>query len=407
MSTGTRSKRVIRSHTKSRMGCTHCKKRRVKCDEARPTCGSCERRKTECVYEYNKRENSDIKSDCDAQSSTVTLRPEGTQQVMRKQPTPPPFSYLDMTSLKLFYHWTHFTSKTFSHTGFAQHALPQIAFCNPGLMHAILALSALHLHQLHGPQSRDDETDYLSLAISHRNHVPPLLSQITDPDVSVITLAILQVCNYADPSPNPSSRDIFSLVGSIYEAVHGKRLENPSITPFVAWKSSGSHHDSGIRNHIRVSFPTSLHRIHLPTTPSTISDGTSISIVPSDFVWPDPAEVSDPVTSSTYAHAAQTLMESWYLFQRPGCEMAAAFLWSVRFTEQFYNYLVVEKRPRALVLLYYFCFILSWLSDPGQGDVQEQQCWWAIGQTKFGESMGQVAYMLDERWRRCITTIAS
>ncbi|KAI0852226.1 hypothetical protein F5Y00DRAFT_227628 [Daldinia vernicosa] len=37
-------------HKKSRTGCTRCKQRRVKCDETRPSCGSCSRHAVECVY---------------------------------------------------------------------------------------------------------------------------------------------------------------------------------------------------------------------------------------------------------------------------------------------------------------------------------------------------------------------
>ncbi|KAI0840237.1 hypothetical protein F5Y06DRAFT_263997 [Hypoxylon sp. FL0890] len=37
-------------HKKSRTGCMRCKQRRVKCDETRPSCGSCSRHEVECVY---------------------------------------------------------------------------------------------------------------------------------------------------------------------------------------------------------------------------------------------------------------------------------------------------------------------------------------------------------------------
>ncbi|KAI1342246.1 hypothetical protein F5Y15DRAFT_335587 [Xylariaceae sp. FL0016] len=37
-------------HKKSRTGCLRCKQRRVKCDENRPSCGSCSKHIVECVY---------------------------------------------------------------------------------------------------------------------------------------------------------------------------------------------------------------------------------------------------------------------------------------------------------------------------------------------------------------------
>ncbi|GAW14761.1 hypothetical protein ANO14919_041640 [Xylariales sp. No.14919] len=39
-----------RPHRKSRAGCKQCKKRKVKCDEAKPTCKACTLRKERCIY---------------------------------------------------------------------------------------------------------------------------------------------------------------------------------------------------------------------------------------------------------------------------------------------------------------------------------------------------------------------
>lgn len=39
-----------RGHLKSRLGCFNCKRRRVKCNELRPSCSSCSRLGLSCVY---------------------------------------------------------------------------------------------------------------------------------------------------------------------------------------------------------------------------------------------------------------------------------------------------------------------------------------------------------------------
>lgn len=39
-----------RTHTKSRLGCQTCKKRRIKCDESTPACAQCRDKGTDCVY---------------------------------------------------------------------------------------------------------------------------------------------------------------------------------------------------------------------------------------------------------------------------------------------------------------------------------------------------------------------
>lgn len=42
--------RTRRGHFKSRLGCLNCKRRRVKCNEGRPTCSHCSRVSLVCVY---------------------------------------------------------------------------------------------------------------------------------------------------------------------------------------------------------------------------------------------------------------------------------------------------------------------------------------------------------------------
>ena len=46
---------TTRAQKRSWSGCSRCKKRRQKCDEARPTCGRCSTANVECVYEVKLR----------------------------------------------------------------------------------------------------------------------------------------------------------------------------------------------------------------------------------------------------------------------------------------------------------------------------------------------------------------
>ncbi|VEU24288.1 DEKNAAC105601 [Brettanomyces naardenensis] len=64
-SSGRRSQRTSkkstgkrRFHRKSRRGCATCKRRRVKCDEAKPICGNCQRIGLDCVYLFPGPEDS-------------------------------------------------------------------------------------------------------------------------------------------------------------------------------------------------------------------------------------------------------------------------------------------------------------------------------------------------------------
>ncbi|KAE8369198.1 hypothetical protein BDV27DRAFT_141401 [Aspergillus caelatus] len=49
--TGRPTKQSRKTHSKSRNGCSTCKRNRVKCNEARPLCGRCSKRQSVCVYE--------------------------------------------------------------------------------------------------------------------------------------------------------------------------------------------------------------------------------------------------------------------------------------------------------------------------------------------------------------------
>ncbi|KAI1391191.1 uncharacterized protein F4822DRAFT_395892 [Hypoxylon trugodes] len=64
-------------HKKSRTGCLRCKQRRVKCDELRPSCGSCSRHAVECVYSNS----GQIPAGKVAQATQQTLSPSGSMLV--------------------------------------------------------------------------------------------------------------------------------------------------------------------------------------------------------------------------------------------------------------------------------------------------------------------------------------
>jgi hypothetical protein len=49
-----------RSHTKSRGGCTECKKRHLRCDETFPQCTNCTKHRTRCPYNETDREWPDL-----------------------------------------------------------------------------------------------------------------------------------------------------------------------------------------------------------------------------------------------------------------------------------------------------------------------------------------------------------
>ncbi|KAL0068328.1 transcription factor [Marasmius tenuissimus] len=391
-------KKVIRSHKKSRMGCVQCKKRRIKCDERRPVCSSCERRTADCVFiEHPRPSENDNASDSlpkPEQMPTIARHQTTELQLARKSPTPPPFSTLDMSSFKLFHHWCTDTSYTLAHSSSAMHGvqytIPQLAFGQPGLMHVLLAIAASHMHHLFGLHALNADLDYNGLSIMHKSSAAQHIRTIQDPDIHLLLIGFLTVLEYADTS----GRDIFSLVTSIYNNFHDRFfVKQPMIAAMGLYsRKPGQRLKVDIytqpeyQQHVKLPFPQSLNSIHLPA---------------SEYAWPEPEEVQDPAISETYRRVVEALTGSWYLFQRQGSEITAAVSWFAQFSEEFHTFLVIERRQRALVLLYHYCSMLTWLTQ------QPQVCWWASGQTGLSNYAGHVWSLLNDEWVMCVTTAAT
>lgn len=79
-------------HLKSRKGCSTCKKRRVKCDEAKPLCGNCLRMKLVCGYlEDHKYEEGPLKKAKNyvkSEDDLVGSSPDTQQATPAKTPSP-------------------------------------------------------------------------------------------------------------------------------------------------------------------------------------------------------------------------------------------------------------------------------------------------------------------------------
>ncbi|KAK5166720.1 uncharacterized protein LTR77_008264 [Saxophila tyrrhenica] len=106
----------IKPHKKTRKGCYCCKRRRVKCDEAKPSCSNCQDREEACHYPYQK-------------SEPVSLNEKRQLE------------------LRLSHQWCTETCRSFTSQQtvlLRDHAIEQ-AQSHVFLMDAIFALSAAHL----------------------------------------------------------------------------------------------------------------------------------------------------------------------------------------------------------------------------------------------------------------------
>ncbi|CAF3505712.1 unnamed protein product [Fusarium graminearum] len=130
-----------KGHTKSRAGCSSCKRRRVKCDFVTPECGACCRLGLECEY-LNKPGH---------QSTTTISKPLRTDPVM-----------FDVNDLNFFRHFLFEAYPSLPIDGFTvwQQA-SQLSHQYDFLLHSMLGLGASHLGLL-------TPSGYEKAALKHR-----------------------------------------------------------------------------------------------------------------------------------------------------------------------------------------------------------------------------------------------
>ncbi|KAH6642425.1 hypothetical protein C7974DRAFT_385415 [Boeremia exigua] len=145
-----------RSHTKSRLGCSQCRRRRVKCDEKLPRCSSCTQRDEICVYSRFPTKSTPLPTTTPAtppMNATAPLNAgighslpaaNTTHQRGADETT---WSAARIRELELLHHWCSKTSTNFTPelVDMFQNYLVKEALKNSHLMEALLALAAFHI----------------------------------------------------------------------------------------------------------------------------------------------------------------------------------------------------------------------------------------------------------------------
>ncbi|KAK7062910.1 hypothetical protein VNI00_000408 [Paramarasmius palmivorus] len=282
-----------------------------------------------------------------------------------------------MTTLKLFHHYSLVTSTTLAHSpdalGTIQFAVPSMAFTEPLLMHSMLAVASMHMHTLLNPIGISDE-DYLGLSQRHRNQALSLTRNSLSPDTILLVMGHLMIYRFAEAFCTTNGPPaIFTLIATVrsalpnFDYVFREEQLLPLNWPHRTLDQLEEHIKSSPTH---IPFPSLLHQIHLPSS-----------------AFPDPEEVSTPETSEVYHMAVEYLRYTWYMCQDPNASLGGAMSWLVRMSDDFYGFLT-ERRPRAMVILYHYCLILS----------QLKHYWWASGK----DSLSWIAMMLDAQWMECI-----
>ncbi|KAL4936349.1 hypothetical protein BDV06DRAFT_216752 [Aspergillus oleicola] len=169
--------RPRRRHRKSRNGCAECKRRRIKCDEMKPSCSRCILTMQKCIYAVTSpTPSSSVNADAHASETShshndrsLSLPTPSPRSALspclslsyknsRLSPTPhvsltqsPNFNFdpnleFDTSDTSLYHHYLRHTSRTLTSNARDHHALqicmPTLALRSKIVYHSILAVSA-------------------------------------------------------------------------------------------------------------------------------------------------------------------------------------------------------------------------------------------------------------------------
>ncbi|KAK6581230.1 hypothetical protein PZA11_005921 [Diplocarpon coronariae] len=221
-----------RSHTKSRLGCFECKKRKVKCDERKPSCSYCLRSIGigPCVYPSHAGGQAEARGSEGSrrQSSASSPTSELGNAAAASRPA---FDLLDLTLM------SHYTAVT-SISMFAgepqqkvwQRDIPMQAGAHALLMHGLLSVAALHLAFL----EPDKASIYRPRAQNHHNvgiHLYNLEIRNITAENSHILFAfgiLLVIWMYASPvvvaHEKRQLHEIIDLLELVLQSIAGKPI---------------------------------------------------------------------------------------------------------------------------------------------------------------------------------------
>ena len=212
------------------------------CDEMQPSCANCVKQDTPCEYRVTKSREGSTSSPLPTTSKS-TFTPtsiEGTTF----EPAVPFISVtseqdstaLNITQLRLLHHYTTVTAQTLGADAEAHEVLattvPQRAFDYPFVLHAILALAALHLSKL----SEVAQEAFEYVLIGGRHHDAALANfQSTVRDIEESNFeAVLMFAGIHFPYSCASSVDLSHDVDQAFESLLSNFSLTRRIRPMVA-----------------------------------------------------------------------------------------------------------------------------------------------------------------------------
>ncbi|KAF7714731.1 Sterol uptake control protein 2 [Penicillium ucsense] len=370
-----------RPHRKSRHGCLECKRRRVKCDEIRPTCSNCAKRHSECEYGSStsllwaneepivSRQSASRTSGSDnGQPSDSVLSSPSTDSLhvgmlsrlggdglstptAAAMSTSTPTTALNLPDLELMMHWCNDTYQTLSRNESTdrvwRNAVPEEALSHPFLMHGILALSALHLARTGPDPSR--KTAFLNRAVTHQNQslalFRELLSDIRESNAKAMFAFASVVVVYTFGFPHtPDAQDPGSCIEDLYQVLFLARGVQQVIRSPAEYLSHTNFAPILQIEEIQTELPDDAN--------ATINDLHEANEVCGAQNRAHETEV--------YTAAIDNVAEMLRWVYGGMTSNVVAGRWAIKLPSRFME-LLREREPMALVLLAHFALLLHYL----------------------------------------------
>ncbi|KAH8831243.1 hypothetical protein DL96DRAFT_816179 [Flagelloscypha sp. PMI_526] len=398
-----------RNHTKSRFGCRSCKRRRVKCDETGyPQCKNCETRDIECDW-----------PELYAPLQEEEMRPVHAH--LQRQPfLAHPF---DMNDLELLHHFTTSTCTSFLDVASSgsqqiirtyQQTAPKVALSHPFLMHALQALSALHLHWLNRDSPTSRSGHYYELSCYHRTQAILSYNRNKCPDPH---LSPNSNCSCNQLSQAQRLNNMILSLHSHCDAMLSAANQTSSVFRVAYWLQQSRRElktvyclkDGGRLVGPETSAGPSIFFLPSPTSSSFSLNSPSSTVSLSHLLYslhlpgcgaPDDTELIQPAPSNTadiYAEMVRALHVGFRLFFEQQVSLRVILTWAGEMLPEETTAFLFERRPRAIIVLAHFTAMDRWCQFQGAS-------WWNLS-ANFSALSLQLREMLpNEPWKHFFDT---
>ncbi|KAI5854534.1 hypothetical protein GGS23DRAFT_608276 [Durotheca rogersii] len=233
-----------RPHKKSRAGCSQCKRRKVKCDEGRPTCRACRLRKETCVYPGTAvTPSSPSTPNSSSPGRSPGLSPSSDAGTVVAEPLFRPRQLVDALDMKMLWFYTtwgfHYFSIQTGRSAAVDHVLQvkvvEHAFRSPFLMDCLMAVSSLHLRSMNQPIQAHRTANYCARAFEGYRNAIEAANPADYPALIACSLLIVVVSSQAFRDPEGKSlyiidwMQVWRGIGLIFEIVSPAALQESGM----------------------------------------------------------------------------------------------------------------------------------------------------------------------------------